>query len=96
MANIKSVEKRARQSLKLHDRNASVISSLKTARKKALKAVAGGDAKEAVAAAVGAFISGADKAAKRGIIHKNAANRRKSRMAKVLAGSKPAEASVSA
>ncbi len=92
MANIKSVEKRARQSLKLHDRNASVISSLKTARKKALKAVAGGDAKEAVAAA-GAFISGADKAAKRGIIHKNAANRRKSRMAKVLAGSKPAEVS---
>lgn len=85
MANIKSVEKRARQSLKLHDRNASVISSLKTARKKAVKAIAGGNPADATSA-IGAFASSADKAAKRGIIHKNAANRGKRRMAKALAG----------
>jgi len=37
---------------------------------------------------VRALISAIDKAAKRGIIHPNAANRRKARLCKVLAGAK--------
>jgi ribosomal protein S20 len=37
---------------------------------------------------VRALISAIDKAAKRGIIHPNAANRRKARLGKVLAGAK--------
>jgi ribosomal protein S20 len=37
---------------------------------------------------VRALISAIDKAAKRGIIHENAANRRKARLNKALAGAK--------
>jgi ribosomal protein S20 len=37
---------------------------------------------------VRALISAIDKAAKRGIIHRNAANRRKARLGKALAGAK--------
>jgi ribosomal protein S20 len=37
---------------------------------------------------VGALISAIDKAAKRGIIHENAANRRKARLNKMLAPAK--------
>jgi ribosomal protein S20 len=35
---------------------------------------------------IGALISAIDKAAKRGIIHRNAANRRKARLNRALAG----------
>jgi len=84
MANIKSVAKRARQSVKRHARNTSVLSSLKTAKRKVRKAIASGDAKAAQESYV-QFSVVADKAAKRGVIHGNAANRGKSRLRKALA-----------
>jgi ribosomal protein S20 len=40
------------------------------------------------AAEIRAFISAIDKAAKRGVIHRNAANRRKARLNRALAAAK--------
>lgn len=87
MANIKSSEKSARQSLKRHARNASVITSIKSRQKKLRATLAGGDA-AAAKLQLDALTSALDKAAKRGIIHRNVANRRKSRLAKALVGAK--------
>ena len=79
MANTKSAAKRARQTVKRSLRNRSGISRLRTMQKSALT----GD--KADAQKVRALISAIDKAAKRGIIHKNAANRRKARLNRALA-----------
>ena len=80
MANTKSAAKRARQSVKRTLRNRSVVTGLRTMQKGARSAqVAGKDQ-------IRLLISAIDKAAKRGIIHRNAANRRKARLNKALAG----------
>jgi small subunit ribosomal protein S20 len=84
MANIKSVEKRARQSVVRRARNTSVLTSLKTAQKRARKAIGSGDA-TAAQAEIDNLSSALDKAAKRGIIHPNAANRGKSRIQRARA-----------
>jgi small subunit ribosomal protein S20 len=84
MANIKSVEKRARQSVKRHERNTKVLSALKTAKRRVRAALTGGDA-SAVSEQVRLLSAKLDKAAKRGIIHRNAANRTKSRARKAQA-----------
>lgn len=76
MANIKSVAKRARQSDKRHARNASVISGLKSGQKKLQAALAAGKLDEAKVEYV-KVASALDKAAKRGVIHKNSADRKK-------------------
>ena len=73
--NIKAAIKWTRASEKRRKRNLAVTSKLKTLAKKA--GVAG-----ATAADVKTAASAFDKAAVRGIIHKNKANRKKSRMAK--------------
>ena len=78
MANIKSQIKRNRQNEKRRVRNKAVKSELKTRIKSALKA---GDDDKAVAGAM----SHIDKAAANGVIHKNAAARRKSRLMKAIA-----------
>jgi small subunit ribosomal protein S20 len=83
MANIPSVAKRARQSVKRRARNSEVISSIKTAKKKARVAAGVGD-RDAALAAYSELASKLDKAAKRGIIHANAANRGKSRARKAI------------
>ncbi|MBC5806325.1 MAG: 30S ribosomal protein S20 [Candidatus Eremiobacter antarcticus] len=75
MPNIKSAKKWVRASEKRRKRNLDVKTRLKTIYK---RASAAGAAPEAVAAAASAF----DKAAARGIIHKNKAGRKKSRLAK--------------
>ncbi len=85
MANIKSVAKRARQSVKRHERNISVVSQVKTAQKKVRLAVAAGEKDKAEAAYV-ELTSVVDRAAKRGVIHSNAADRNKSRLRKAVAG----------
>jgi small subunit ribosomal protein S20 len=90
MANIKSSEKSARQSLKRRALNASVTTAIKSRQKKLRATLAGGDA-AASKAEFDALSSALDKAAKRGIIHRNVANRRKSRLAKALAGAKAAK-----
>jgi len=83
MANIKSAAKRALQSEKRHARNTSIISSLKSAQKKVAAALAAG--KPDVAKAEYQKLSSAlDKAAKRGVIHKNSASRKKSSLNRAL------------
>jgi len=88
MANTKSAAKRARQSVRRASRNSSVLSGLKTEQKKFRKAIADGNL-EVAKAEFGKLSSVLDKAAKRGAIHKNVANRRKSQIARAL---KPAAA----
>jgi small subunit ribosomal protein S20 len=80
MANIKSQIKRNKQNIKAAERNKAVRSELKTRTKTALAAVESGadDASERVRAAVKRI----DSAATKGVIHKNAAARRKSRLMK--------------
>ena len=80
MPNIRSAKKWARASEKRRERNLAVKSGLKTAFKKA--------ADSPTAANVNAAASSYDKAAARGIIHKNKANRKKSRLAKRAAAAK--------
>jgi small subunit ribosomal protein S20 len=82
MANIKSQIKRNRQTLKRTERNKAVRSELKTRTKSAAAAAAeGSDDAQALARAAQKRI---DTAAAKGVIHKNAAARRKSRLAKKL------------
>jgi small subunit ribosomal protein S20 len=82
MANTKSAAKRARQTVKRSLRNRSVVTHLRTMQKTVRSAQTPGSDQ------VRALISAIDKAAKRGIIHLNAAKRRKARLGKVLAGAK--------
>jgi len=78
MANTKSAAKRARQTQHRALRNRQVLSRTRTLSKRAGKAnPQTGD--------VIALISAIDKAAKRGIIHRNAAIRRKARLMRVRA-----------
>lgn len=79
MANSKSAAKRARQNPRRTLRNRSVITNLRSVTK---RQAGGGKAEE-----TRALVSALDKAAKRGIIHKNAANRRKARLARAAAKS---------
>ena len=79
MANIKSVAKRARQAEVRHLRNKAVKTSLKTYAKRVRVAVQAGDKVQAEAE-LQSFSSKLDKAAKRGVIHKNQAGRRAGRL----------------
>ncbi|MFZ0710012.1 MAG: 30S ribosomal protein S20 [Terrimicrobiaceae bacterium] len=83
MANIKSAAKRARQGAALRTSNASVLSALKSGQKKLRAALAAGKPDEAKSEYV-KVSSALDKAAKRGIIHKNSADRRKSVLNRAL------------
>lgn len=78
MANKKSALKAHRQSEKRAIRNKSVKSAIRTYVKKAVVAIGAGE--ETAAAAVREAMSNLDRAARKGIIHPNAAARRKSRM----------------
>ena len=80
MANIKSQIKRNRQTVKRTERNKAVRSELKTRTKRAVAAAdAGADDVAELARAAQKRI---DSAAAKGVIHKNAAARRASRLAK--------------
>ena len=80
MANIKSAKKRILTSAKRTAANKAVKSSVKTAIKKVNKAVEAGD-KEAAAAALIAAEATIDKAASKGVLHKNNASRKVARLA---------------
>ena len=84
MANIKSQIKRNKQNEKAHERNKAVKTGLKTAVRKFREAAEAGDAAEAQALAKDAAKK-LDKAASKGVIHKNQAARRKSRLVKAVA-----------
>lgn len=75
----RSAAKAHRQSLRRRLRNRVVRSTTKTFVKKAEEAIAAGDP-EAARSAVRAALSHLDRAAKKGVIHANAAARRKSRL----------------
>jgi small subunit ribosomal protein S20 len=82
MANTRSATKRARQTLKRSLRNRSMVTRLRTMQKQARSTPTPN------ADQIRALISAIDKAAKLGIIHENAANRRKARLNKSLAAAK--------
>ena len=82
MANTRSAAKRTRQTVKRSLHNRSVVTRLRSIQKQIrFSATPSSDQIRAV-------ISAIDKAAKRGIIHRNAAKRRKARLNKALAGAK--------
>lgn len=83
MANIKSAIKRVKTNEKRRAHNASFKSAMRTAIKKFEAYVANNDVEQATAAFKVATKK-IDKAASKGIIHKNAAARFKSRLAKKL------------
>ena len=84
MANIKSQIKRNKQNEKAHMRNKATKSALRTHVRKFREAVEGGNIEEATEALRVASRQ-LDKAASKGVIHKNAAANRKSAIAKRLA-----------
>jgi small subunit ribosomal protein S20 len=83
MANIKSQIKRNKQNERRHEKNKSVRSELKTRIKRADEAASTGaeDSPERVRRAVKAL----DMAAAKGVIHKNQAANRKSKLMKRVA-----------
>ena len=84
MANIKSQIKRNRQNDAARERNKAVRSALKTAVRRFHEAVDGGKKDDAMALAADAAQK-LDKAASKGVIHKNQAANRKSAIAKKAA-----------
>lgn len=83
MANIKSAKKRILVNRTKAARNKSIKSAVKTAIKKVETAVVNKD-KEAATAALTAAISTIDKAASKGVYHKNTAARKVSRLSKMV------------
>ena len=84
MANIKSQKKRILTNAKAADRNKAIRSEIKTRTRTALNAIGTADQDAAVTSAVQRI----DTAAAKGIIHPNAAARRKSRLMKRLNAAK--------
>ncbi|ERI90254.1 ribosomal protein S20 [Clostridiales bacterium oral taxon 876 str. F0540] len=83
MANIKSAQKRIKVTQVKTLRNKMVKSSLKTTIKKFESSVVGGNVEEAKVA-FSNTVKALDMAASKGIIHKNMAARKKSRLAAKL------------
>ncbi len=81
MANIKSQIKRNRTNEKARLRNLAVKSAVKTEVRKVREAIAAGD-KEAATEALKSASRRLDKAASKGVIHKNQAANRKSALAR--------------
>ena len=86
MANHQSAIKRHKQSEKRRLRNASTRSTLRTAVKKATEAVSGKAADSA--ASLKAAIVLLDKAVSKGVLHRNTASRKISRLTKAASAKK--------
>jgi len=80
LANIKSAQKRIRVAAKKQARNKHVKSSTKTAIKKVVSAAGTENANAMLVQAITAI----DKAAVKGVYHKNTAARKKSRLTKMV------------
>ena len=85
MANIKSQIKRIRTNEKARQRNVAVRSALKTTVRRFRTAAEAGDP-AAAATALRTATKALDKAASKGVIHKNQAANRKSGLTKQVAG----------
>ncbi len=83
MANIKSAKKRIKVIERRTLRNKMIKSKMKTVIKKFESALASGD-KEAAAQALAKAVSEISKAASKGVIHKNTASRKISRLAQAF------------
>ena len=79
MANIKSAKKRVLIAEANRQRNVAVKSEIKTAIKKALSLAESGD-KDALNASISSVYKLCDKAVSKGVLHKNTAARKKSRL----------------
>jgi len=79
MPNHKSAEKRVRQSERRRDINRSNRARVRTSIKKLRGALAGGNAQD-IKAALPMTMSEIDKAVQKGVLHRNAAARHKSRL----------------
>lgn len=93
MANTKSAQKRIRSNERKRMRNQMYRSRVKTMIRKAEELIFAGEPSEE---AVRLAASTLDKAAVKGIIHKNNAARRKSRLMKKLVNYRPADVAASA
>ncbi len=87
MANIKSARKRAKQALERRDHNMALRTEVRTAMKKVTKAVAAGS-KDAAAAALRESQRVIDRIVAKGVMHRNAGDRHKSRLAHAVKGLK--------
>ena len=87
MANIKSARKRARQAPKRRERNMSLRTVARSAIKDVKKAVAAGN-KDNAAKALVESQRVIDRIVAKGVLHRNAGNRHKSRLAHALKGMK--------
>ena len=87
MANIKSAIKRAKTNDERNLRNRMIKSSMKTSLKSFDSAVSAGNATTIESSYTNA-VSTVDKAAAKGVIHKNAANHKKAQLATKLASVK--------
>ena len=83
MANIKSARKRARQAVKRRAHNVSLHTAARSAIKDVKKAIVSGD-KKAAAAALVRSQGVIDRIASKGVMHRNAAARQKSRLAHAI------------
>ena len=83
MANIKSAKKRVLIAEANRQRNVAFKSSIKTAVKRVLE-LAQGEDKEALNASLSKVYQLCDKAVGKGILHKNTAARKKSRLTKAI------------
>lgn len=87
MANIKSAKKRAHQAVARRAHNMRLRTAVRTAIKAALKAVAAGD-KDAAAKRLRDSQKVIDRVVAKGVLHRNAGDRHKSRLAHALKGMK--------
>lgn len=87
MANIKSARKRAHQAIGLRVHNMSLRTEVRTAIKNVKKALAAGN-KEEAAKALRESQRVIDRIVAKGVLHRNAGDRHKSRLAHALKGLK--------
>jgi small subunit ribosomal protein S20 len=87
MANIKSARKRAHQAIGLRAHNMKLRTEVRSAIKNVKKAVAAGN-KDNAAKALVESQRVIDRIVAKGILHRNAGNRHKSRLAHALKGMK--------
>lgn len=84
MPNTKSAMKAARQNIRRRVNNLNSLEAIRKTAKNFKKLVAAGSKSDAAKALSSAFAA-LDKAAKKNVIHKNNANRHKSRLSAMLA-----------
>ena len=85
MANHKSAEKRIRQTAVRTQRNRAHLSRFRSASKKLRSSIEGGDA-DTARQLLPETLSLVDHTAQKGVIHRNAAARTKSRLTRAVAG----------